>query len=51
MIELPGKEVGKVKVNTIAGDTPETEYSIVDLVSGNIDTSNLNNYYIQEEKK
>lgn len=51
MIELPGKQVGKVKVLMSAGDTPETEYSFVTFVEGEIDKDNFGNYYIEEIKK
>lgn len=51
MIELPGKSIGTVKVLATSGDTPETEYSIVE-VSANpaVDTDKLNDYYIEEVK-
>ena len=51
MIELPGKKIGEVAVLSTAGDTPLSEYSIVSYTGDNIDTANLSNYYIQEEKK
>ncbi len=47
MIELPGKEIGTVKVLSMGGDTPETEYSFVE-VSGDVDKNNLMNYIIEE---
>ena len=50
-IELPGKTIGQVKVIATGGDTPEQEYSIVTLNGFEIDGSNLNNYYIEEEEK
>ena len=50
-IELPGKKVGAIRVLATGGDTPETEYSFVELIDGEIDSSNLENYYIQEEEK
>lgn len=52
MIELPGKNIGTVKVIETGGDTPDTEYSFVEVsVNGMIDTSKLNEYYIEEIKK
>ena len=33
MITLPGKQVGTVKVIATGGDTPETEYSFVEVTS------------------
>lgn len=50
MIDLPGKEIGKVTVLACAGDTPETEYSIVSYSGDAIDTQNLINYIIEEIK-
>ena len=47
LIELPGKEIGTLTVLQTGGDTPETEYSFVE-VSGNIDSNNLANYIIEE---
>lgn len=51
MIELPGKEIGNVKVIATGGDTAESEYSFVE-VSPNIDidTEKLTEYYIEEIK-
>ena len=52
MIELPGKNVGQVKVLSTAGDTPETEYSVVEVSATTpIDASKINDYYIEEIKK
>ena len=51
MIELPGKTVGKIKVELTGGHTPENEYSIVSFVEGGIDQENLNHYYIKEIQK
>lgn len=50
-IELPGKQVGQVEVLSVAGDTPETEYSIVSFKEGEIDGTQLRNYYIEEIKQ
>ncbi len=50
MIELPGKEIGKVTIEATAGDTPETEFSVVSYQGATIDTNKLNDYYIEEEK-
>ncbi|MDD7405933.1 MAG: CsgG/HfaB family protein [Bacteroidales bacterium] len=51
MVTLPGKEVGKIKVEETGGDTPETEYSIVSIIEGSIDSENLSNYIIEEIKQ
>lgn len=48
MISLPGKEIGKIEVLSTGGDTPETEYSIVNVVSGEMDGNNISDYVIEE---
>jgi curli biogenesis system outer membrane secretion channel CsgG len=48
MIELPGKTVGKVKINFTGGDNPQDEFSMVSFSEGDIDKGNLGNYYIKE---
>ncbi|MBO5025877.1 MAG: penicillin-binding protein activator LpoB [Bacteroidaceae bacterium] len=51
MITLPGKNVGSVKVVMTGGDTPETEYSFVEVTTTEeINANNMGNYIIQEEK-
>jgi curli biogenesis system outer membrane secretion channel CsgG len=51
MITLPGKTVGEAKVLMTGGDTPETEYSFVELTtSETIDASNMNKYIIVQAK-
>ena len=50
MIELPGKQIGSVTVEATAGDTPETEFSMVEYQGDKIDASKLTNYYIEEIK-
>lgn len=49
MIELPGKDIGTVTIIMTGGDTPESEYSFVE-VSGDVDRNNLMNYIIEEKK-
>ena len=51
LIELPGKEVTKVKVTDTLGDTIDSEISMVTIVDGNINKDQLNNYYLKESKK
>lgn len=51
MIELPGKKIGEIKVDYTGGETPETEFSIVSFTEGDIDGTNLSNYYIEEKSK
>ena len=49
MIELPGKQLGTVKILATGGDTPETEYSFVEVSSNNvIDVNKLTEYFIEE---
>lgn len=48
MIELPGKQIGTVTVISTAGDTPETEYSIVTYSGNEINAENLSAYIIEE---
>jgi len=51
MISLPGKSVGQVKVISTGGDTPETEYSYVEVTSTEaISSSNMENYIIEDVK-
>ena len=51
MIELPGKKIGTVKVISTGGDTPETEYSFVEVSATTpIDAAKLSEYYIEESK-
>ncbi len=51
LISLPGKAVGEVKVLATGGDTPETEYSFVELnTTEKIDSNNMSNYIIEEAK-
>ncbi len=50
MVELPGKQIGKVTVLMTAGDTPETEFSAVDYQGDPVDVKKLTDYYIEEIK-
>ena len=50
MIELPGKQIGTVTVSATAGDTPETEFSVVSYQGATIDTNKLTDYYLEEVK-
>jgi len=50
-MELPGKTVGKVKIDFVGGETPENEFSMVSFTEGSIDKQNLSNYFIKEIKK
>jgi hypothetical protein len=50
-MELPGKSVGKIKVDFVGGEIPENEFSMVSFIDGNIDKQNITNYYIKEIKQ
>ncbi len=50
IIELPGKVVGKIKIDMTLGDTPESEISMASIVEGNLDMQNLSVYRIVENK-
>lgn len=50
MIELPGKQIGTVTVEATAGDTPETEFSMINYQGTPIDADKLMDYYIEEVK-
>lgn len=51
MIPLPGKKVGQATVTATAGNTPETEYSVVTVdTAEKIDATNMGNYIIEEEQ-
>lgn len=50
MMTLPGKKVGKITVETTAGDTPENEFSIVSVDNGSINDDKLVDYIIKEIK-
>ncbi|HBG40377.1 MAG TPA: penicillin-binding protein activator LpoB [Porphyromonadaceae bacterium] len=47
-MELPGKTVGKVEVNSLGGETSDNEFAIVSFIEGSIDQANLTNYYIKQ---
>lgn len=51
MVTLPGKTVGTAKVISCGGDTPETEYSFVEVSSSEkIDGENMSKYIIEQKK-
>jgi len=49
-IELPGKQIGTVTVQATAGETPETEFSVVSYEGAKINSGKLADYYIEEIK-
>ncbi len=48
-IELPGKAIGKLKVESVGGESVESEYSIVSVSEGAVDKEKLSNYYIKQD--
>ena len=50
MMELPGKTVGKIRITFTGGDSVENEFSIAEFLDGQIDASQLSNYFIIEEE-
>jgi len=50
LIELPGKKVGKVKVEQTMGNLPEEQISIATVTEGAIDATKLENYYVTQNK-
>jgi len=50
-IELPGKTVGKIRIDFVGGENPENEFSMILFTEGDIDKQNLSNYYIKEIKQ
>ncbi|MGC3976900.1 MAG: hypothetical protein QM751_00830 [Paludibacteraceae bacterium] len=51
MMELPGKSVGKVKIEYIGGESVQNEFSMVSFIEGKISKEDLSNYYIKEIKQ
>ena len=48
LIELPGKKVGQITIDYLAGESPQSEFSLVSFIDGDIDKNNLGKYYIKE---
>jgi curli biogenesis system outer membrane secretion channel CsgG len=48
LIELPGKEIGKIKVLSLLGDTEQNEVAVCTKVSGEIPVEDFTKLYIQE---
>ncbi len=48
MIELPGKQVGKIRIDQTMGNTPNDEVSMATLIEGTVDAAALDKYYITE---
>lgn len=49
LVELPGKIIGKVVIETTIGDTPESEISMVSYSGEELDVNNLGEYIIEED--
>jgi len=47
-IELPGRLVGKLRVQQLLGDNPNNEISLCTAASSDLPTDNFSEYYIQE---
>lgn len=47
-LELPGEKIGKVKIKSFYGKTPEEEISFCELIEGDISNYNINEIYIEE---
>ncbi len=50
MMELPGKSVGKIRIDFTGGENPQSEFSMVSFTEGSIDKNYLSNYFIKEIK-
>ncbi len=50
MMNLPGKQVGKVKVTYTGGNGPNNEFSMVSFTEGKIGKEKFDQYYIKEIK-
>lgn len=50
VIRLPGKEVARIRVESTFGETPETEGSVVSVVSGSITGFDKKNLVVEELK-
>jgi curli biogenesis system outer membrane secretion channel CsgG len=48
MMELPGKPVAKVKVLSMAGNSPTSEFSVVAVTEGDFDASDISQYYLTD---
>ncbi|MDG1219180.1 MAG: CsgG/HfaB family protein [Flavobacteriaceae bacterium] len=51
LIELPGKNVGQIQIDYSGGESPQSEFSLVSFISGDIDKDQMNKYYIKEINK
>jgi len=49
-IELPGTEIGELRIDQLFGDTVDDEVSFASMLSGTIDKEKLTEYYIEPKK-
>jgi len=49
-IELPGTEIGELRIDQLFGDTVDDEVSFASMLSGTIDKDKLTEYYIEPKK-
>jgi curli biogenesis system outer membrane secretion channel CsgG len=47
-LELPGEEIGRIKIKSFYGKTPIEEISFCELIEGNLDDQTINEIYIEE---
>jgi curli biogenesis system outer membrane secretion channel CsgG len=50
MMELPGKTIGKIRIDFTGGDNPQNEFSMVTFIEGSLNSKDLGDYYIKEIK-
>jgi curli biogenesis system outer membrane secretion channel CsgG len=50
LMELPGQNAGKIKIDFIGGTTEQDEFSVVSFTEGSIDKTKVADYYISEVK-
>ncbi|MDA3911850.1 MAG: penicillin-binding protein activator LpoB [Bacteroidales bacterium] len=48
-VELPGEKVAKIKIDFTGGNTTSNEFSMVSIIEGKVEKTNLSDYYITEE--
>ncbi len=50
LIELPGKNIAKIKVVSLAGDNQQNEIALCTIIEGEILTTDFSNLFVQEVK-
>lgn len=46
--DLPGKRIATVRIEMTAGDTPETEFSLVSILDGEVKEGEIGSYYVEQ---